>query len=457
MSKNNWIKTVLYVSFFLIVPNVFFNILSHFIYTKGALIDIDYLVLGFLFYYIPFILGFLLLFLIFALDTFFTIIPGFHFTDVNIIRSLEHILHMNVFDLSILVFFVLVVFYFISKAINKIKTKTGAWACLIVLLVVLGIDMVLGKKAEIYFSTDHFSTSLINNFRKIATDLKDSEQIQVKGSMPAASDLIAEPLSVGDIPSRVVYIVLESIAEFTEEAANDLQWRAFNNEQVQNSYEIQTGSVAFKGTTVPAELRELCRLEFNTINPDLTEIAVENCLVEQFKEHGFHTQSYHPFTGLFFNRYEWYPLLGFDDMFFVDDLDRKVGRKRCSPTSYFDAACDESVLTLIHAQLLDVSHDKAFIYWLTLNTHLPLDPLDLNPEFCALSHTTSQHKEICDSVQMHDDLFSSIVEVMLDPNLPPTLFILVGDHAPPFLSVDLRDAIDQKHVPYMIVWPKNAI
>ena len=40
--------------------------------------------------------------------------------------------------------------------------------------------------------------------------------------------------------------------------------------------------------------------------------------------------------------------------------------------------------------------------------------------------------------------------------LRPTIFIIVGDHAPPFLNASNRDRFSQTVVPYVILSPRNV-
>ncbi|MFA6037117.1 MAG: sulfatase-like hydrolase/transferase [Legionellales bacterium] len=455
VNQKNFGKSLLYVAFFLVVPNLIFYILSHTFFVKGVWIDIDYLILGFLLYYLPFLISYLLFVVIVSLDIIYSVLPGFHFTDANVIRSIEHVLYLDVMSISLIAGLGLIILYAVLKLLKKIASKQAALSCLLMLFVILGADTLLGKRETTDFSQKKFSSSLINNFRKNLQEESIGDEMKISGTMPAVSDVIHTHLATEKMPNHVVYIVLESIAYFNEQAANDLQWQAFSHENMANRYDIQTGIIPFKGSTVPAEMREFCRMEVETINPDLTKIDTKACLIEQFKNNDFHTLSFHGFTGLFFNRFEWYPELGFDEMFFINDIDRKIGPVRCNEGAFFEATCDESILQLIHTELLNSEHEKVFIYWLTLNTHLPVvKPMDGKLD-CSLSPTTAQFEDLCHLAQQHDALFNEMVSVMTDPNLPPTLFVLVGDHAPPFLSKEILATMDNDHVPYMILWPKQ--
>ncbi len=462
MSSENSLKsTVLYTAFFVLVPNLFFIILSQFIFVTRTDINFDYLFVGFLFYFFKFPLGYLLFVLIFTLDALFSILPGFHFTDSSILRSLQYIFQMNISYVYIFIPIILVVLYFILKKIKTLATKRSAWICLILMFIIVIFDLIFEKRIGFEdkkpLITYNVSGSTIH---KVLLNLKYI--FDTRGEMTAhpiaesASSMIFENLPNQALPNRIVYIVIESIGYFHEEAANALQFRAFDNPELLNRYEQYTGLIPFKGSTVPAEIRELCQLEIDTVHPSLKEMSAQRCLVAQLQEQGFNTLAFHGYSGTFFNRLEWYPNLGFDEIFFINELDDLlVEDSRCGK-GIFSGVCDTDILKIIHQRLLDESLEKEFIYWLTLNTHLPLPPASTVSHFdCNQAQALRLDQDICTSVALHDQLFNQLVDVLIDSKLPPTLVVLVGDHTTPFISLDARDSLISGMVPYIILWPKS--
>lgn len=451
-------NTLIYCLFFLIVPNLFFWVTSHYIFIMRGLINFDYLLLGFLIYFLPSILGYLLLLFIFIADFIFAILPGYHFADSSILKSLQHILDINLTHAYISLALVAIVLYFIFKYLKAIATRTAALVCLGMMFIIIALDFVLEKNilalennTPIYFN---MTSSGIHKFTK--TILNDNQLSTPPGShtVDAASKIIFENLSQENLPHHIVYIVVESLGEFQETAANQLQWRAFDGIKQSGRYTVHQGTVPYKGSTVPGEMRELCRRQINTVHPNPQHIVQDECLVGQLQALGYHTSAIHGFSSAFFNRFEWYPILGFDDILFIEDVDTKLSEQlRCGST--FKGACDTHLVDLVHEKILQAPHEKTFIYWLTLNTHLPVAMLENSTLDCQQSLSTQQYSDVCALVTQHDQLFSEIAKLTQDPQLPPTLFVLVGDHAPPYLPLNRRNLFVPLQVPYLILWPNS--
>jgi hypothetical protein len=50
----------------------------------------------------------------------------------------------------------------------------------------------------------------------------------------------------------------------------------------------------------------------------------------------------------------------------------------------------------------------------------------------------------------------AIVKVALRPDLPDTEFLIVGDHAPPFMQRERRDLFSKKVVPFVHLTPRSV-
>jgi phosphoglycerol transferase MdoB-like AlkP superfamily enzyme len=48
----------------------------------------------------------------------------------------------------------------------------------------------------------------------------------------------------------------------------------------------------------------------------------------------------------------------------------------------------------------------------------------------------------------------SVARLAETPGLRPTIFVVVGDHAPPFVREDVRDRFSQTRVPYVVLMPR---
>src|ERR1039458_1450817 len=61
----------------------------------------------------------------------------------------------------------------------------------------------------------------------------------------------------------------------------------------------------------------------------------------------------------------------------------------------------------------------------------------------------SQHPGPCNLARSHYQSPQAIARLAMDKNLPPTRFILVRDHMPPFLTLAERALYDDGHVPFV--------
>jgi phosphoglycerol transferase MdoB-like AlkP superfamily enzyme len=62
---------------------------------------------------------------------------------------------------------------------------------------------------------------------------------------------------------------------------------------------------------------------------------------------------------------------------------------------------------------------------------------------------------LCSWFRIVRAVHQSIEQVALRPNSRPTVFILVGDHAPPFGDAALAGQFSQTQVPFVMLTPKD--
>jgi phosphoglycerol transferase MdoB-like AlkP superfamily enzyme len=157
-----------------------------------------------------------------------------------------------------------------------------------------------------------------------------------------------------------------------------------------------------------------------------------------------------------FYRSSWYPKLGFDRSWFGPDL-HSEGLPDCPGA--FPGVCDASIAGWIGNRLLSGREDKPrFIYWVTLNSHLP-EPVRPNlPQdgVCATEPDLASSAALCSWFRLVRAVHQSVAEVALLQTDRPTVFILVGDHAPPFTNAQLRADFSSADVPYEMLTPLAA-
>jgi phosphoglycerol transferase MdoB-like AlkP superfamily enzyme len=187
----------------------------------------------------------------------------------------------------------------------------------------------------------------------------------------------------------------------------------------------------------------------------LTEEEKDHCLPAVFHDHGYQNIAIHGYVGEMFRRQDWYRSIGFDQRWFKSELSR-AGLPECSGA--FPGICDGSIAEWIGRDLLSGTSDKPrFIYWVTLNSHLPVPQRpDLPPDQTCSMHPELAHSDpLCSWFRLVSAVHRSVQNLALKPQKRPTVFILVGDHAPPFADSRLRAMFSDTDVPYVILMPRS--
>ena len=253
---------------------------------------------------------------------------------------------------------------------------------------------------------------------------------------------------------NLVLVVLESEGEPLNPAWKALLESEWAKPKLQERYRVETGSVQFTGATVPGEYRELCGLFSGVLETPANDAArMRTCLGSQMKQLGMKTTYVHGFGPDIFNRRDWVSRLGFEEEFFHPQL-RDFGLPDCGGP--FRGTCDASVAKWIGDQLSADPGHRHLIYWLTLNSHLPIvrDPGASAELHCGDASAVVGDEASCDLIALVMRAERSVAELALRPNLPKTEFVIVGDHAPPFIFKQRRELFSQQEVPYVHLTPR---
>jgi phosphoglycerol transferase MdoB-like AlkP superfamily enzyme len=212
---------------------------------------------------------------------------------------------------------------------------------------------------------------------------------------------------------------------------------------------VNKGTIGFEGSTVPGELRELCGIRLLAVHPNPSILPAGECLPRVFSKKGYTTFGIHGFIGTLFSRNRWYPVLGFDNIWFAPEIDEKLtGANRCGIA--FHGVCDTDLWKMIVEVNSETAEQKNFFYWLTLSAHLPVEyPKDTNLAVCVQFEALVEHKELCYLVLQQRQLFSEIAISITKGELNNTRILLVGDHAPPLLNNETRALFSEELVPYV--------
>lgn len=229
-----------------------------------------------------------------------------------------------------------------------------------------------------------------------------------------------------------------------QRALFDADW---NRPEWRRRYDVSRGDVPYHGSTTSGELRELCGAWADYRMFDFTKA---DCLPQRYARAGYQPQAMHGFDGSFFDRTQWWPKAGFAQIDFGDQL-LAQGARPCG--GVFPGACDNSVPALI-GQRLRSANQPQLVYWVTLNSHLPVlaDPA-LGTADCTFGGKALADGPpmLCRLFLLHHLLSESLTQMALDPSLPPTDILIVGDHMPPFFQRDARERFDGAHVPWVLL------
>ena len=217
-------------------------------------------------------------------------------------------------------------------------------------------------------------------------------------------------------------------------------------------YDVETGEVPYYGSTTNAELRELCDAWGQFGSFDYEEAQ---CLPARYRRAGYDTLGIHGFYGNFFSRRDWYPALGFTETWFREELD-DMAVSRCG--GMFEGACDADIPARI-ATRLQAAERPQLVYWLTLNTHIPVvREARMGTYRCTLgtAEWRADNPHLCRLFAVHRQLADAVDAMAMAPDLPPTDILIVGDHVPPFFDRANRRKFNGKNVPWIFLRHRRA-
>ncbi|MGD0444383.1 MAG: sulfatase-like hydrolase/transferase [Edaphobacter sp.] len=278
------------------------------------------------------------------------------------------------------------------------------------------------------------------------------------GSVPAASSAMPGFDRVSGVPGtdatlpNVVLILVES---WGKPVANDLEESLVRPyADLAERYTVRRGTVPFYGPTVAGEARELCGSAMGFGLLTATRPELKDCLPMRMKARGYHSTAIHGFSSRMFGRGEWYSRIGFDEAWFRDRLQGQ-GLPLCPGP--FPGICDAAASEWIGERLERESDSPQFIYWVTLNSHLPV-PIPNRvkaPPSCLGFSIAAEEPAMCSWYQLVFNVHRSVAELALRSTSRPTVFLIVGDHAPPFSAPKLRAQFSDEVVPYVLLTPRR--
>ncbi|GAA0478911.1 sulfatase-like hydrolase/transferase [Parasphingorhabdus litoris] len=263
--------------------------------------------------------------------------------------------------------------------------------------------------------------------------------------------------SRADGKRHLILIMVESLGVPNDnQVIADKLFAYYENSAIQARYDVSQGTSLYYNSTTAGEFREMCGQwgdYYELLDP--AQAAKLNCLPAMLATKGYATHAIHSFKGEFFKRAEWYPNIGFQKQEFWPDLQEK-GAEWCG--GVFAGACDRQIPKLL-ADSLKQADKPTFLYWLTLNAHLPVPTgLNLNADDCAKvsPELAKDFPMICRQFAIFDDIDKALVKEITASDFPEADILIVGDHMPPYFDRHNRSQFDPERVPWLYLKHKGA-
>ncbi len=254
---------------------------------------------------------------------------------------------------------------------------------------------------------------------------------------------------------HLMLIMVESLGTPIGNAEMDrLLFARFDSEEVRQRFELSSGETTYYSSTTAGEIRELCGRWGDYF--DVLEARDDSCLPAQLAQQGYETRAYHSFTGAFFDRSLWYPNIGFEKSEFAEQIFARGGVRECG--GVFPGVCDRDVPAML-AQDLKAADEPQFVYWLTVNSHLPVPPgMNLDVDNCeeVSPLLARDYPMICRQFALWDQMERAIISEITAADFPATDILIVGDHMPPYFDRHHRSQFAPDSVPWlMLKWKGN--
>ena len=275
----------------------------------------------------------------------------------------------------------------------------------------------------------------------------------------SATKSILQELSSHDIATsrkrNLVVILIEAYGLIDDRQMQNRLLSPFTTPEIAANYNVQISNVAFRGPTVSGEFRELCGLQLDLSSASSVASFSESCLPKLATKAGYKTLAIHGFSRYMFDRGTWWPEMGFQSTLFLEDLQPNPKTHLCSGP--FPGVCDTDMGNIVGEKLLSSRGDSPnLIYWVTLNSHLPIQKGAAETSaVCGGTRTDIPDEGICLWAALVYRVNQSIANIATLPGLPQTEFVVVGDHAPPFLFPARRERFSQTDVPVVHLVPKT--
>ena len=275
------------------------------------------------------------------------------------------------------------------------------------------------------------------------------------GELPAFSSAMrqsgiehSDPMAAN---GSLLIVMVESLGVFADPARNERLFEGLRSEEVRSRYRVREGVSPHAWATTGATSRELCG-SWATYR-DFLEGSGFDCLPVRLAARGYATYAVHAYTGRMFDRFDWYPKIGFEHLLFEERMRARGEKERCG--AVFRSACDRAGAEIVQEQMTAPGDRPRFVYWLTVDSHMPIEPTDGTTRWDCASGKPFGNETICLIAQIWADVFEASARIATDPELAPrTTVLIVGDHPPRFVSRTVQRYFLPGVVPWIALEPR---
>ncbi len=270
----------------------------------------------------------------------------------------------------------------------------------------------------------------------------------------SAAELSGFNAAAGSKGRNVVLVLVEGLGYLKSPVARDRIAAPIFDRRITGRYDVSSGHTVYYGSTTAGEMRELC--DTRAFYAEFAPSYGYSCLPELLRQRGYTNIAVHAFSGGMFERNTWYPLVGFDKRLFGEDLAAR-NKRQCGGA--WRGICDADLAPAIlgSAREMAASGKPRFIYWVTLNTHVPVAPGDARTDFhCERGGSEFGNLTVCRMAELWHDFFRTMSTIALDPAVWPAEILIVGDHAPPMWSKRGRAQFAAGQVAWYRLTPRES-
>lgn len=355
----------------------------------------------------------------------------------------------NLLIASVMVLLILVIFR------GMVATRANARAVLVLTVLAGAADILNGSGTSIAMGRD-LRFMDVNILGSPSYNLVATEQKFLQGQSQLLTPLQPVPRSYAVLRASAVerregnlLLLVESLGLPLAREVRDWLVDQLRTPKLLANWDFDEGAEAFDGGTVAGELRVLCGLRGHYSR--LTETQSQDCLPRLFRAQGEGVMAMHGFSPRMFDRARWWPIAGFDQVRFGDQL---FGEKGVRCPGAFNGICDHD---LIAAALQRVAERKQFVYALTINTHLPLPEREVGAGLSTLCQRNSLPDASCQFLQEQGKLLADLASQLVSASCQINQVVVVGDHSPPFSNFRDRRVFDAKKVLSLILRRRNCV